>query len=250
MLELLLKKFEKYRKTSPITSVVNHSVTFIRDSSYLHHLKTIKEDIWLIAPTFLQNEIRKYQEAFCPTVNIHYTDWPEFEFTIFHNRVNERKRKTLPSIGDECKIHKSVVLDADGLKVVNGPNGSKIQFFHTGHIIIGDRVEIGPLTVIHRSLMGVTSIGSDCKIGSRNIITHDCKIGRDNIIDCGVIFNRGVITGVNCWFASGSIIRHYVNICDDVLIGMGSLVLKNIEKSGIYFGSPCKYVKEVGLHDF
>jgi serine acetyltransferase len=37
--------------------------------------------------------------------------------------------------------------------------------------------------------------------------------------------------------------RSNINICDNVIIGAGSLVLKDIAEPGVYFGSPAKYVK-------
>ena len=48
MLGFLLKKFDKYYKTCPITHVKNRCVTFIRDRKYLPFLKNVTEDIWLI----------------------------------------------------------------------------------------------------------------------------------------------------------------------------------------------------------
>ena len=36
-----------------------------------------------------------------------------------------------------------------------------------------------------------------------------------------------------------------VKICNDVIIGAGSVVTKNINKSGIYVGNPAKFLKSV-----
>ena len=36
-----------------------------------------------------------------------------------------------------------------------------------------------------------------------------------------------------------------IEICDDVVIGAGSVVTKNIYKSGIYLGSPAKFVRKL-----
>jgi acetyltransferase-like isoleucine patch superfamily enzyme len=36
-----------------------------------------------------------------------------------------------------------------------------------------------------------------------------------------------------------------LNICDDVVIGAGSLVTKDIDKPGIYIGSPVKFLKPI-----
>jgi acetyltransferase-like isoleucine patch superfamily enzyme len=245
MLEILLKKFGTYNNTCSITDIQNKSVTFIRDEKYIPLLKNIKEDIWVIAHTSMERKIREWQESYCPTVNVHYTDYPEFEFTLYHNRINQNKTQSKPCIGNGCKIHPTVIMDVDGMKAVNTPNGEKIHFIHTGHVFIGDNVEIGPYTVIHRGTMGLTSIGSGCQIGSLNNIGHNCKVGINNVLAAGVILNGGVYTGSNCWFGSGSIIKHYLNIYDNVVIGHGAVVTKDINESGIYIGNPAKFLKPI-----
>jgi UDP-3-O-[3-hydroxymyristoyl] glucosamine N-acyltransferase len=35
-----------------------------------------------------------------------------------------------------------------------------------------------------------------------------------------------------------AILRDNIRVCDDVKIGMGSLVTKNIEEPGLYYGQP------------
>lgn len=36
-----------------------------------------------------------------------------------------------------------------------------------------------------------------------------------------------------------------VSICDNVVIGAGSVVTKNIDRPGIYVGNPAKFLKEI-----
>ena len=42
------------------------------------------------------------------------------------------------------------------------------------------------------------------------------------------------------FIGTGSLIRDGITIADDVIIGMGSVVTKDLTKSGIYFGNPAK----------
>jgi acetyltransferase-like isoleucine patch superfamily enzyme len=244
MLETLLKRFGTYNKTCSITDICDKAVTFIRDEKYISHLQNVTEDIWVIAPRYLQERLRYYQEVYCPTVNISYTDYPEFEFTVYHNHINKNVAQSSPVIGKKCDIDPTVIIGVDGMKAVNCPNGNKIHFHHTGHVIIGDNVHIGPHTIIHRGTMGVTNIKSGCQIGCQNNIGHNCSIGSNNVIAAGVIFNGGVVTGNNCWFGSGSIMKHYITIDDNVVVGQGANVVKDINKSGIYVGNPAKFVRE------
>lgn len=245
MLDLyyLQRKFRGYNETCPITDLQDRCISFIRSEKYIHYLKEATQDIWIIAPTELEPKLRMYQEQYCPTVNIYYCDHPEFEFVMFHNKMHKYRTKTSPSIGRDCDIHNSVIIEADDLKVINAPNGEKVQIIHSGHVIIGDDVTIGAYTVVHRGLFGVTTVGSGTKIGSRSVIGYNCHIGRHNVIAPGVILNGGSYTGINCWIGAGSMIKHYITICDNVAFGMGSIVVKDVEESGVYDGNPAKFLK-------
>jgi UDP-N-acetylbacillosamine N-acetyltransferase len=42
---------------------------------------------------------------------------------------------------------------------------------------------------------------------------------------------------------SGSVLIDKISVCDDVIIGAGSVVIKNITESGTYVGNPARKVK-------
>lgn len=245
MLGTLRNKFVRYNDTCPITKLRDKCVTFIRGEKYIPYLRYAKEDVWVIAHPDWEKQLRKYQSDCCPTVNIYYSEWPEYEFTLYHNYLQTYAKPRKPFIGDYCNIHQTVVMDIDGLKVVHGPKGEKIQFIHSGYVMIGDYVDIGPYTVIHRGTMEGTSIARDCKIGALNNIGHNCYLGKGTVLAAGVVLNGGVYTGKNCWFGSRSVVKHHVTITDNVVIGMGAVVTKDIKESGIYVGNPAKYLKPV-----
>jgi len=238
MLVTLLKKFENYDATCSITEPRDGHVTFARDASYLKYLRNVDKDMWVIVPrgSFVD-------ENFSKNLKIHYSDYPEFEFTVYHNELYEDNIQEEAIIGEDCKIHPTVVMDVDGLKVVNTPNGEKIHFIHTGRVWIGSDVHIGPYTVIHRGTLGTTVINDGCKIGALNNIGHNCYIGKNVVMAAGITLNGGVTIGDNSWIASGALIKHYTSICENTVVGLGSIVVKDIEKSGIYIGSPSRFLK-------
>jgi len=51
--------------------------------------------------------------------------------------------------------------------------------------------------------------------------------------------------GKNCKVQSHSFICELVTICDNVVIGAGSVVTKNITESGIYVGNPAKKIRGI-----
>jgi len=240
MLETLLKCFANYKKTCPITKPRSGCVTFARNGSYLKYFSGVQKDIWVIIPWDLLTPSSS-------TGNIKYynSKYPEYEFTLFHNYINKKNKFKIASIGYNCKLHETVLVGVEGLKVVNAPDGSKVPFTHTGRAIIEDNVDIGPYSVIHRGTMENTIIREGCRFGAYTNIGHNCDIGRRTVMAAGVILNGGVKVGNNCWFASGVLVRHYVNICDNVVIGLGSVVVKDITEPGIYVGNPARYLKPI-----
>jgi len=239
MLETLLNCFGGYKKTCSIKNIKTKCVTFARSPEYLHYLNKVQKDVWAIVPNV------SIPSSSCKGIKYYQTDYPEYEFTLFHNHINKKNKFKIASIGFNCKLHETVLVGVEGLKVVNAPDGSKVPFTHTGRAIIEDNVDIGPYSVIHRGTMENTIIREGCRFGAYTNIGHNCDIGRRTVMAAGVILNGGVKVGNNCWFASGVLVRHYVNICDNVVIGLGSVVVKDITEPGIYVGNPAKYLKPI-----
>lgn len=62
-------------------------------------------------------------------------------------------------------------------------------------------------------------------------------------------YNMPVHIGRNCWIGAGVLIMPGVTIGDNVVIGAGSVVTKDIPSNVLAFGSPCKVQREIGEHD-
>lgn len=62
-------------------------------------------------------------------------------------------------------------------------------------------------------------------------------------------YNMPVHIGRNCWIGAGVLIMPGVTIGDNVVIGAGSVVTKDIPSNVLAFGSPFKVQREIGEHD-
>jgi acetyltransferase-like isoleucine patch superfamily enzyme len=122
---------------------------------------------------------------------------------------------------------------------------------------IGNDSFVGPFVEIQKNV----TIGKHTKIQSHSFICELVSIGDECFIGHGVIFINDLFSGgspangnKDLWkntnigngvsIGSNSTILP-VDICDNVVIGAGSVVTKNIEKSGVYVGNPAKKLKEI-----
>ena len=117
---------------------------------------------------------------------------------------------------------------------------------------LDDEVFVGPFVEIQSEV----KIGTRTKIQSHTFICSLVEIGCDCFIGHGVMFvndkfsNGGPAKGDKTKWHSTKIGNRVsigsnvtilpVRICDDVVIGAGSVVTKDITVPGTYFGNPAK----------
>lgn len=62
-------------------------------------------------------------------------------------------------------------------------------------------------------------------------------------------YNMPVHIGRNCWIGAGAIILPGITIGDNVVVGAGSVVTKDLPSNVVAVGNPCKVLRPVGEHD-
>jgi acetyltransferase-like isoleucine patch superfamily enzyme len=124
---------------------------------------------------------------------------------------------------------------------------------------IGDHTFVGPFVEIQSG----AHIGRRCRIQSHTFICDLVTIGDDCFVGHGVMFindrfsiggpakgNRELwektVIGNRVSLGSNATIMP-VEICDDVVIGAGSVVTKSIHRPGIYAGNPVRFIRPVNL---
>ena len=65
----------------------------------------------------------------------------------------------------------------------------------------------------------------------------------------GYQYNFPVHIGKNCWLGAGVSVLPGITIGDNVVIGAGSIVTKDIPSNTIAVGNPCKVIREVNDRD-
>ena len=103
-------------------------------------------------------------------------------------------------------------------------------------------VEIGSGSVITAGCILTSSIalGRFCQLNLQTTIGHDCEISDYFTTAPSVNISGNCKADQHVYFGTGSATKQGVSICDDVTIGMGAMVTKDIIEPGIYVGIPAK----------
>lgn len=152
-------------------------------------------------------------------------------------------------IGKNCIIRENSVVSGQGFGVEKDDQGNNFKIRHFGGVIIGDYVEIGALNTIVSGTLKPTVISDYTKIDDHVHIAHNCHIGKNCIITAGVILSGSVAIEDNTWVGPNSTIKNGLRISENSLIGIGSVVTKDLLDSGkTYAGNPAtefrKYIEE------
>lgn len=62
-------------------------------------------------------------------------------------------------------------------------------------------------------------------------------------------YNMPVHIGKNCWLGAGVIVLPGITIGDNVVVGAGSIVTKDLPDNVVAVGNPCRVLREVGERD-
>lgn len=154
------------------------------------------------------------------------------------------------SFGDNVAIDDYVLLDGggsgeQGVHLGNGVIISRncVVQGKTGHLVLGDRVDVGCNTVFS-SVAGIsigdsTIIAGNCYLGGGRYYHGDREVA---IMDQGG-YSRGPLTiGEHSWVGAGATILDGVSVGRGVIVGAGSVVTKDVEDFSIIAGVPAKVI--------
>lgn len=153
-------------------------------------------------------------------------------------------------------MHKPQLLSAQIKEdVIFGQNVTVVQPVNLYGCTIGNDSFIGPFIEIQKNVV----VGNNTKIQSHTFICEWVSIGNNCFVGHGVMFIndpfissgpangdktkwRQTTIGNNVSIGSNATIMP-VTICDQVVIGAGAVVTKNIEQPGIYAGNPARLIR-------
>ena len=136
-----------------------------------------------------------------------------------------------------------------------GKNVIVVEPVNLYNCVIGNNSFVGPFVEIQKGV----EIGSNCKIQSHSFICELVTMGNNCFIGHGVMFINDKMTtgpangdrskwkktiiGDNVVIGSNATILP-VEICNNVVIGAGAVVTKNITEPGTYAGNPARKMEQ------
>ena len=140
--------------------------------------------------------------------------------------------------------------------IKHGRNFKVVEPVNLYECVFGNDVFVGPFVEITKGV----EIGDKTRISSHSFICELVSIGHNCFVGHGVMFTNDLFKtgklggsvknwkqtkiGNNVLIGSNATILP-VKICNDVVIGAGSVVTKDINKKGIYAGNPARFLREI-----
>jgi acetyltransferase-like isoleucine patch superfamily enzyme len=152
-------------------------------------------------------------------------------------------------------LNQPIIKEAGIVNVNFGEDVTVVKPVNLYGCVIGSKVFIGPFVEIQKDV----TIGNRTKVQSHSFICEMVEIGENCFVGHGVMFINDLFAkggpargdkslwrktkiGDNVSIGSNATILP-VEICDNVVIGAGSVVTKDIKESGVYAGNPARLFK-------
>jgi len=117
--------------------------------------------------------------------------------------------------------------------------------------IIAQDATIGSGSVV----VGGSVINSGVFLGACTIINtgatvdHDCILGDGVHVGPGAHLGGWVVIGRAAWLGLGALVRDRVRIGAGSIIGMGSVVVRDVPENVLVYGTPARVIKEIIVDD-
>jgi UDP-3-O-[3-hydroxymyristoyl] glucosamine N-acyltransferase len=115
------------------------------------------------------------------------------------------------TVGSNCCIGPGTVIGWVGLAYHQDRHGQRLFFPHLGAVRVGDWVDIGANCCVCQGILSDTTIGNQAKIGSLVYVGH------------------GALIEDKVWISAATAIAGHAHIGEGGLIGIGAIVVDNVE---------------------
>jgi sugar O-acyltransferase (sialic acid O-acetyltransferase NeuD family) len=124
------------------------------------------------------------------------------------------------------------------------PAGTMFETLIHPTAVMSQWVDVGPGSIICAGcvLTCQISIGAHCHLNLNTTVGHDCTFGDFCTVAPGVNISGNCDFGMRVDVGTQASFRQHIRVCDDAVIGMGTVVVRDIVEAGTYVGVPAKKV--------
>lgn len=144
------------------------------------------------------------------------------------------------TLGERVVLQPHSVVGSQGLSFHERPGGDHVFFQHMGRAIIGENTTIGTHSTVVRGILKNTRVGMGCEIGNYVNIGHNCLVDDGVFISSSTVLTGGVSIGAQTRIAAGVSVSAHCSVGRSARVGIGSVVVKNVDDGKRVFGNPAK----------
>lgn len=153
--------------------------------------------------------------------------------------------RSFSEIGDNTIIRENAVIGSAGFGFERDTDGTPVRLPHLGGVRIGRNVEIGVFTVVCAGTIEPTVVEDDAKISNLVLIAHNCVVERGALITACAELSGSAKVGRYSWIGPNASVIESRRIGDGATIGIGAVVIKDVEPGAIVAGNPAKPTSEI-----
>lgn len=153
-----------------------------------------------------------------------------YDFNATRPKEQEKRQELLKEmfaeIGTDCYIEPPFHANFGGRHVHFGKNvyaNFNLTLVDDSHIYIGDYTMIGPNVTIATA-------------------GHPLL---PELREKGYQYNKQIHIGRNCWLGAGVVVVPGITIGDNVVVGAGSIVTRDLPSNVVAVGNPCKILRKI-----
>jgi sugar O-acyltransferase (sialic acid O-acetyltransferase NeuD family) len=116
---------------------------------------------------------------------------------------------------------------------------------------VGTGCTVGPGSVLlaHAVLTADVRVGAHVAVMPHAVLTHDDTVDDNVTIASGVRLGGGVRLARGAYVGAGALIREGVTVGAWSLVGMGSVVLRDVPPGQVWAGSPARFLRAASCSD-
>jgi len=184
----------------------------------------------LIAPKELSGEGKR---------EVLFTEYPKYQFAKAAAAFFPPPPARL-TISPSAQVHPSAVIGKVGFNLVRGPGQNLVFLPHYAGVTIKDDVSIGANTCVDRGVFEDTVIGRGTRVDNLVHIAHNVKIGEGCQVVAGTVIGGSCVIGNYSFLGIGCMIKDHVNIGNNVMVGMGAVVIRDVPDGVTVVGNPAR----------